>query len=1530
MVEARLHSWWIEKDSFLAVSGAFSLTGYLMLIAIANRVSAQISPDNSLGAESSVVNSNTNVRGLPAELIEGGAIRDANLFHSFSEFNVNEGQRVYFTNPVGIENILSRVTGGNPSNILGTLGVDGAANLYFLNPNGILFGANAQLDIAGSLVMSTGDSLVFGDGFEFSAKNPDHSPLLTVSVPLGVQYGSEGNGAITNRGFLAVDAGKNLVLVGGDLIVDGGGLVAPGGRVDVGGLTEAGTIEFNSDGSLSFPDGVTRGDVFFSNGASIDVLAGGGGSINVNARNLELTGGSSFLAGISPNMGNPGAVGGDIVLSATDKVLIDGERRNGSSSRIVSNVYEKAEGNSGGIEITTGSMSVTNGAAVTSSIQGKGNSGGIKITATGEVRFDGEGKVVFDGEGKVVLPDPSRADTQVNDTAVGNSGGIEIKANSLKLTKGGILDSNTFGIGDAGTIKIKTNDLILLDGKSFSRGRPGGVLSRVTGKAIGTGGTIDITTNLFRVTNDAAISANTNGGGNAGDIFINANILELANNNISSAIGTGAAPNFDAGDITLNISEKLLISDSLINAFTLGSGKAGNIKINTPQLIIDKDGSVLAAARRGTGNGGTITIDASQVVTLTDNSQISVETNAAGKPGNIFITTPNLTIDKDAEISATVTATSTNTEGGGSITIHTSNLDLTGKLGIFAETQGVSPAGTLKIQPYTEQSKLNIKFSDTAILSTLTTASGAGGDINLTAPETINISGEGKITAETSGSGNAGNINFSSQNLNLANGLEVSASTSGEGSAGSIKLDANRINLSQAEINAFTDGEGNAGSIFINHQDNAAESLTLTNNAKISTEIQANGQSNTPSNIEIQARDLVLNNSAITASTNGQGIAGNVDIQADTLESSNSKISATTSTDFQAGDITLTITDNIIFNGADSGIFAETTGAGKAGDIEIISPELNISEGATISALTEASGNSGSITINASESITLGLNSNLTVETSGAGKAGDINITSPTVTIGENAQISATVNENSTNSEGGGNININAANLNISGKLGVFAETKSQAPAGDLSIQPNKDNLVLGISFTDQGFISASTSAIGKGGDINISAPQTIGISGEGKITAETFGSGNAGNINFSSQNLNLADGLEVSASTSGEGSAGSIKLDANRINFSQAEINAFTNGQGNAGSILIDNQDKAAESLTLTNNAKISTEIQANGKSTTPSNIEIKARNLFLNNSEITASTSGVGDAGNVLVQDAENIVLDRSSISTTVNQRAKGQGGNINLQTQALSLRGRSQISARSEEEGKAGNITIEASKDVTANDSDITTAADRSSGGAINISAQDIHLRSDSDITTNVDSGAGGGGNINLTADSIIAFDDSDIFAFARDGRGGNINLNSPAFFGESFRPAPEDTDLTTLDGNDRVDVNASGVVDGVITLPDVSFIQNSLIELPENLINTNELLANSCIVRSEEQRGNFTIPGAGGLPTRPGDAAVSPLPTGNVRTLPEKETSTNLPKLSSRTYRPWKSGDPIVEPTGVFRLPNGQLIISRDCP
>ena len=199
-------------------------------------------------------------------------------------------------------------------------------------------------------------------------------------------------------------------------------------------------------------------------------------------------------------------------------------------------------------------------------------------------------------------------------------------------------------------------------------------------------------------------------------------------------------------------------------------------------------------------------------------------------------------------------------------------------------------------------------------------------------------------------------------------------------------------------------------------------------------------------------------------------------------------------------------------------------------------------------------------------------------------------------------------------------------------------------------------------------------------------------------------------------------------------------------------------------------------------------------------------------------------------------------------------------------------------------------------------------------------------DSDIISNVALGADNGGNINLTADSILAFDDSDILAFARDGRGGDITLNTPAFFGESYRPAPKRTDPKTFENNNQVDVNASGAVNGVITLRDTPFIRNSLTELPENQIDTDSLLANSCIVRrNQPTRGSFTITGTGGFPQRPGDAQMSTFPTVDIETLPKGSTPKNI-----NQNRPWHKGDPIVEPQGVYRLPNGKLVLSRECP
>ncbi len=155
-------------------------------------------PDNTLGAESSVVTPNVDIKGLPSDRIDGGAIRGSGLFHSFQELNVREGRGVYFSNPAGIENIFSRVTGRSASNIFGTLGVLGNANLFLLNPNGIIFGPNSRLDIGGSFFGSTANSLIFEDG-EFSARNPGAPPLLTMKVPLGVQFGRGQPSAIVSR-----------------------------------------------------------------------------------------------------------------------------------------------------------------------------------------------------------------------------------------------------------------------------------------------------------------------------------------------------------------------------------------------------------------------------------------------------------------------------------------------------------------------------------------------------------------------------------------------------------------------------------------------------------------------------------------------------------------------------------------------------------------------------------------------------------------------------------------------------------------------------------------------------------------------------------------------------------------------------------------------------------------------------------------------------------------------------------------------------------------------------------------------------------------------------------------------------------------------------------------------------------------------------------------------------------------------------------------------------------------------------------
>ncbi|NJO71109.1 MAG: filamentous hemagglutinin N-terminal domain-containing protein [Oscillatoriales cyanobacterium RM1_1_9] len=191
---------------FLALSPLIGLTW-------SSACQAQITPDNTLGSESSMVNPVN----LTRDQIEGGAVRGANLFHSFTEFNVGENRSVYFTNPSGIRNILSRVTGGNPSNIFGQLGVSGNANLFLINPNGIIFGPNSSLDVRGSFLATTADEIRLRENGFFSATQPNDNPLLAVNPSAlffnqlqALDRGNIVNQSVANWSRLAGCTGPNL------------------------------------------------------------------------------------------------------------------------------------------------------------------------------------------------------------------------------------------------------------------------------------------------------------------------------------------------------------------------------------------------------------------------------------------------------------------------------------------------------------------------------------------------------------------------------------------------------------------------------------------------------------------------------------------------------------------------------------------------------------------------------------------------------------------------------------------------------------------------------------------------------------------------------------------------------------------------------------------------------------------------------------------------------------------------------------------------------------------------------------------------------------------------------------------------------------------------------------------------------------------------------------------------------------------------------------------------------------------------
>lgn len=574
--------------------------------------------------------------------IEGGLQQGNNLFHSFESFNVDTGATVLFQDP-GVTNILSRVTGNDLSEILGTLGVSGGdANLFLINPNGIIFGENSSLDLNGSFLATTADAIRFGEqGLLDTTAN--QIPLLTIN-PSALSFADQNQGVIRNESLaptgevdlrasqqpikgLQVPNGKSLLLVGGDVIFDGGGVNAFGGQVELGGLAEAGEIELNysdlsaSNINLSFPDQIQRANVALTNGAYAYTFFEEGGDIAINAKNINISEQSEVATGIAGNERIFGSKAGNITLNATEKIELN-------NSSFITNQVGQAQGDSGDIYVNAGSIFIGGGSQLTTSTFGQGDSGNIKISSD-SVKIAG-----FDTYGYSSGIVTATGLFGTNIVGEGRAGDIAINTNSLKVANGGIVSSQTFNESNGGNIFINANTFEAIDGgqiitSAASSGNAGDITLQVADNLLLSGSDPNFEERLAEF---GKIVVGNEALGNSG-LFANVR---------SGASGTG-------GNITVTAGSLDIQDNAQINVSAKGTGEAGNLNIEAQDIALDH-GYLTAETRAG--DEGNITIDNADTLLLRNSSEITTNATELATGGDINLTAEGIAVLDDSAITA--------------------------------------------------------------------------------------------------------------------------------------------------------------------------------------------------------------------------------------------------------------------------------------------------------------------------------------------------------------------------------------------------------------------------------------------------------------------------------------------------------------------------------------------------------------------------------------------------------------------------------------------------------------------------------------------------------------------------------------------------------------------------------------------------------------------------------------------------------------------------------------------------------------
>jgi len=817
-------------------------------------VTAQIVPDATLPLNSTVTPGGTTFT------IEGGTEADRNLFHSFREFSVPTGGTAFFNNANTIQNIFTRVTGGSISNIDGLIKANGNANLFLLNPNGIIFGPKASLNIGGSFLGTTANSINFADGTSFSATNPETTPLLTISIPTSLQFGAN-PGQIVNQSVvvsaqkdsgqgndkpigLEVLPGQILALVGGDVVLPGGFLTAPGGRIELGsvGANSLVSLAFNDSGfALGYAGVQNFQDIQLSQGAAvnasdIDASGEGGGTIQVQGRRVVLTEDSGILSetfgsqdggtvsiqaaqfiaeggGYVDTTTYGSGRGGNLSVTATDSIELSGTNPDGTlPSGFFAQVVQKghtlpATGNAGDLTIATGRLILREGAQVGSNTFSEGAGGRLTVTASQSVEVMGRS-----ANGKI----PSALLTQAERRSSGNSQDLTISTRELILREGGEISSSTEGTGNAGNILIQASEQLIIQDRA-------GVSALTSGN--GRGGNISIATERLIAQNGGQVSATTEGSGQAGTLTVNAReSVELT--------GTGI-DGFPSGLFTQSTGARARESDA---------GNADNLTVTTRQLMV-RDGAAISADTFAGGRGGSLTVNASESIEVTGTSGIV--------PAEV-----SPLVRADGRLPSRLTAVTRGSGEAGSVTINTGLLRVRDGASVAVDgSRGTGSAGNLEV------TASDIRLDRGTI--TAETRSGDFGNVNLQVSNFLQMRNNSNITVTAIGDARGGNIKIDTRAL--------IAGTNSDITANAVSSEAGRVEITAPEglFGTRSRREGNPGS-------NLTSDITATSLAglQLDGEVLLNTPDVDPTQGVVQLPDTIANPDAIAQICPGQQQSG--------------------------------------------------------------------------------------------------------------------------------------------------------------------------------------------------------------------------------------------------------------------------------------------------------------------------------------------------------------------------------------------------------------------------------------------------------------------------------------------------------------------------------------------------------------------------------------------------------------------------------------------------------------------------------